>query len=297
MKKKFALAMIAFRWLSAQTSPCDLNRDGATNVVDVQLAINQALGLASCTTANLAHDGCTAYDVQLVMTAALGGACLIPQGMTLGNSDAVAIYEADGVNRAGLPVTLGRAFASGEFAQCLQPVLGGVPISSYQVDVKNRWPDNSVKFAIVSFIIPNLQSNGALSVSFQPSSSCNNSAFLSQSQMLNFNSGNWGAEMDVTAAGTTVKPNASTMLARTDPGANSLGDCKNDYWLQGPVVTAVIVQDCTSTTAFDFGWTWNGTSMSGLTTGNCNGAPQCAASLHPWFILYFYPGSNAVRAD
>jgi len=57
-------------------SPCDLNGDGAVNAVDVQIAINQGVGLAACTNANLTGNGCNVVDVQRVINAALGGACV-----------------------------------------------------------------------------------------------------------------------------------------------------------------------------------------------------------------------------
>ena len=57
---------------------CDLNSDGAVNIVDVQLAINQALGLLSCTSANLQQNGtCNVVDVQRVINMALGGPCVV----------------------------------------------------------------------------------------------------------------------------------------------------------------------------------------------------------------------------
>ncbi|HTR37099.1 MAG TPA: dockerin type I domain-containing protein [Bryobacteraceae bacterium] len=58
------------------TPTCDLNGDGSVNVVDVQIAINQALGIAVCSTADLQQNGqCNAVDVQRLINAALGGAC------------------------------------------------------------------------------------------------------------------------------------------------------------------------------------------------------------------------------
>jgi hypothetical protein len=66
---------------SGSTAPppsCDINGDGVTNVLDVQIAINQALGISPCTTADLQENGqCNVTDIQRVVTAALGGACLI----------------------------------------------------------------------------------------------------------------------------------------------------------------------------------------------------------------------------
>jgi hypothetical protein len=57
---------------------CDVNGDGVVNAVDVQVAINQALGLSPCTTADLQQTGvCTVVDVQRVINASLGGSCRI----------------------------------------------------------------------------------------------------------------------------------------------------------------------------------------------------------------------------
>jgi hypothetical protein len=52
----------------------DLNGDNVVNAADVQIAINQALGIAPCTNGDLNNDAaCNALDIQLVIGAALGG--------------------------------------------------------------------------------------------------------------------------------------------------------------------------------------------------------------------------------
>ena len=57
---------------------CDLNGDGLVTVVDLQLEINAALGLAPCTH-DINKDGpCNIVDVQRVVIAALGGQCVGP---------------------------------------------------------------------------------------------------------------------------------------------------------------------------------------------------------------------------
>jgi len=59
-------------------SPCDLNKDGTTNVMDVQLEVNMAIGVAPCT-ADINKDGvCNVVDVQRVVNAVLGGPCVSP---------------------------------------------------------------------------------------------------------------------------------------------------------------------------------------------------------------------------
>ncbi|OGR47010.1 MAG: hypothetical protein A2X37_05685 [Elusimicrobia bacterium GWA2_66_18] len=58
-------------------SACDVNRDGTTNVVDVQLQVNAALGTAACAS-DLNRDGsCNVIDVQRVVNVGLGGQCLL----------------------------------------------------------------------------------------------------------------------------------------------------------------------------------------------------------------------------
>ncbi|MEK7234471.1 MAG: hypothetical protein AAB268_11690, partial [Elusimicrobiota bacterium] len=56
---------------------CDLNQDGASNVVDVQLQVLQALGVSLCTS-DLNFDGvCNIVDVQKDVNASLGRQCLL----------------------------------------------------------------------------------------------------------------------------------------------------------------------------------------------------------------------------
>jgi hypothetical protein len=57
---------------------CDINQDGVVNVLDVQGVTNQVLGINSCGTGDLQGNGqCTIVDVQRVVVAALGNACVI----------------------------------------------------------------------------------------------------------------------------------------------------------------------------------------------------------------------------
>jgi hypothetical protein len=58
-------------------SACDLNGDSSTNVSDVQICVNQAIGMAMCAAGDINQDGaCNVVDVQRVVNAALGGLCV-----------------------------------------------------------------------------------------------------------------------------------------------------------------------------------------------------------------------------
>jgi hypothetical protein len=57
-------------------SACDINGDSSTNVNDVQLCANQAIGAVACGAGDINSDSsCNVIDVQRVVNAALGGAC------------------------------------------------------------------------------------------------------------------------------------------------------------------------------------------------------------------------------
>ena len=58
---------------TAGGSPTDLNGDGATNVTDVQIAVNQAMGTTACSSGDVNKDGsCNVVDVQMIVNKSLG---------------------------------------------------------------------------------------------------------------------------------------------------------------------------------------------------------------------------------
>jgi hypothetical protein len=86
--RRFLLASLTagllFHPLSAwaQFSPCDLNKDGAVNSLDVTLAVNMALGTSSCTASITGTGGCNVLMVQRVVDATLSGGTCHPTILT-----------------------------------------------------------------------------------------------------------------------------------------------------------------------------------------------------------------------
>jgi hypothetical protein len=63
---------------SSPTATCDVNQDGAVNVLDVQLMVNMILGVTPCVRGDLDGNGrCDVVDLQRIIGAVLGGGCLI----------------------------------------------------------------------------------------------------------------------------------------------------------------------------------------------------------------------------
>ena len=76
----YSVSLNSISTAPAASPACDLNRDGVANALDVQIAINQALGISPCGTAALTGNGqCNVVDVQRIINASLGGACITGQ--------------------------------------------------------------------------------------------------------------------------------------------------------------------------------------------------------------------------
>ena len=61
-----------------------------------------------------------------------------------------------------------RWFAQGEIAGNPQPFVSNVAAAEWQVDVKNRWPDGSVRYALIHFKA-GIPANGSIVVDFRNS--------------------------------------------------------------------------------------------------------------------------------
>ena len=87
------------------------------------------------------------------------------QAQIVDPTNTLRITELQGVARSNYLVRIGRPFVQGEIAQYPQAYLSGQPLET-QADVKNRYSDGSVKFAILTFYLPTLGANASRQVTF-----------------------------------------------------------------------------------------------------------------------------------
>ena len=180
-----------------------------------------------------------------------------------GGANGIVVYSTSGSPQTNRFVSIGRFFKQGDMPHFAQAVVGGTAILT-QCDVKNRWADGSLKFAIVSFLVPSVSTSGT-QVTFQDQGTGNNTGYLAQSDMLN-SAYDFDGVMQLTG---TRSPSIS---ARSVLQA---GDFR--YWLQGPIVTSVILED-RDNRSFD------------VNTDGGSGNP-----LHPIFEASFYPQTHQVE--
>jgi len=173
--------------------------------------------------------------------------------MTLTNLSGAAVTD--------YPLRFARAFVEGEIADYAELVLDGLAIPT-QCDVKNRWPDGSVKFAILSAVVPSLLPGIPATVQFVNTVSGNNAPSDLSSVAA------WDARIVLhnPVDGMAVHASAREVL---DAGKYSL-------WTSGPIAQTYICCDRSAARIYDIGWTGH-------------------RAFHPWFIVTVWPGLGKVH--
>jgi hypothetical protein len=175
------------------------------------------------------------------------------------------------------PYQFGRVFKQGVIANYPQVLIDGVAQTT-QADVKNRWPDGSVKFAVLSLVVPSL-STSAKTLTFQNQVSSSNTPETKANMLASYD---FNCTINATSSGTPIT--GAPVAARTILNAisdatlasNTSGDSPNSrYWTQGPICTTVILCDHTAKT-YDFGTDAN-------------------KSLRPIFHVQFWPTLSQYR--
>ncbi len=175
----------------------------------------------------------------------------------------VLIQEKLGQTLEKYPIQIGRVFMPGEILHDPQASLDGILLPT-QADIKNRWSDGSVKYAILSFIVPKLGAFRKAKITFVDQIQNGNSA-LSIAEMLN--SGfDFDAKMEFQHNGLTIVVSAREMLK--DPYIT--------YWTKGKICTTILLKDHSTQRKFDIGF-------------------DSHRSIRPLFYISFWPEIKQVR--
>ena len=140
-----------------------------------------------------------------------------------------------------LPLPVRRPSREGEISTFPQIWIDGSAVPT-QADVKQRWPDGSVRHAILSVVIPTLPAGQDVGLEFGVQATGNNTA-LTTAEMLD-PAFDFDARIDIASGGTTAGASARQMLT----------DGKAVAWTSGPIATTVILADHGPTRAYDLGF-------------------------------------------
>src|SRR5271155_749064 len=157
-------------------------------------------------------------------------------------ANSISVTNASGGAISNYPYQFGRPFVDGAIANQPRVLINGQLVVS-QADVKNRYPDGSVEFAVIAVVIPAIPASGSLTLTFQNQSAGNNTP-LTAAQML-ASTYDFDASMALTpVGGTALAASARTMLQN--------GDYK--LWTSGPVAQTIMLGDDSAARKYDIGF-------------------------------------------
>jgi hypothetical protein len=154
----------------------------------------------------------------------------------------IAISDALGTGETNYPFQFGRPFVEGAIRHAPGVLINGVAVPS-QADVKNRYPDGSVEFAVISVIVPHIPANGSVSLTFDDDL-VNDNTPLTQAQMK--------VLLPIGSATMTLTP-TSGPVGTSDAGQMlSDGNCRP--WTSGPIAQTMECADDTVVRKYDIGF-------------------------------------------
>ena len=128
-----------------------------------------------------------------------------------GVANSIVIRNAGRAGIRDYPFQFGRPFVQGAIAHAPQALLNGVAVPT-QADVKNRYPDGSVEFAVIAVVIPSIPANGSAALTFKDTTANSNTP-LTTAQMLGTNY-NFDAAISLAFPARIVGPPMASTLAQ-----------------------------------------------------------------------------------
>ena len=155
--------------------------------------------------------------------------------------NSITITNKSGAAISNYPFQFGRPFVDGAIANAPQVLINGQPVTT-QADVKNRYPDGSVEFAVIAVVIPTLPATGSSTLTFQNQATGNNTP-LTQAQMLSL-SYNFVATTNLVG---------TTGVAKTASAKLMLQNGDYQLWTSGQVAQTIMLADDTIARKYDIG--------------------------------------------
>ncbi len=158
-------------------------------------------------------------------------------------SNVITIANQSGLVLTNYPLQFGRPFLSGAIPGQPQVLINGAPVPT-QADVKNRYPDGSVKFAVMAVVIPTIPASGSLSLTFGNQPRASNTPLTAAQMLSSGYAFNAMIVLKDEASGVTKTVSARQMLQNGD----------YTLWTAGPVAQTIMLADDTASRKYDIGF-------------------------------------------
>lgn len=147
-----------------------------------------------------------------------------------------SIEEKDGATTEGYPVTFGHVFKRGDiFNSVAVRTVGCSEVLPTQLDRKRSYDDGSLKFGIISFVIPRITAHEIMEFEIITTQTNESSQGMSTSEILNMN---FDGRIELT--GTNFHSNKNLLSINVRNILEDSGDLST-RWLEGDVVTELLL--------------------------------------------------------
>lgn len=148
----------------------------------------------------------------------------------------LSLIEKDGVSTNNYPLTFGHVFKDGDVSQFVQVRYNGTLLTT-QCDVKTTYQSGTVRFAVISVVLPTVTANSTNNtISLETSASSASTGYMDKDAILATN-----IEDEIRLTNLSGSGHSGSLTA--DLNDKIAVDPSPAYWLQGSVATEILVRD------------------------------------------------------
>ena len=144
------------------------------------------------------------------------------------------VNEKSGVSTKNYPLTFGHIFKQGDAHGTVSVNIGGIPVPT-QCDIKSTYNDGSIRFAVLSLLVPTMPANGSVPLTLESGGVNQNTSALTKSEITATN-----IDAQILLSSLSDSGYSGNLTADLSTAINDTANLK--YWLSGNVVTEVIVE-------------------------------------------------------
>lgn len=146
----------------------------------------------------------------------------------------LTIVEKDGTSTNNYPLTFGHVFKDGDVSQYVQVRYNGSLLTT-QCDVKTTYSNGSVRFAVISVVLPSITANSTNAISLETQSSTASSGYMEKSGILASN-----IEDEIRLTNISGSGYSGSLTA--DLNAQIAASPGLSYWLQGSIASEILIR-------------------------------------------------------
>lgn len=148
-----------------------------------------------------------------------------------GSVTTLTLIEKDGVTTNNYPLTFGHIFKQGDVPSGILVKYNGTVLPT-QFDKKTSWEDGSVKYGVVSIVLPNVTANSTSTISIETSGANSTDGALGKTEILSTD-----VESNITLTNLSDSGYSGTV---TSSLRDQIDSDALKYWLQGSICTEIL---------------------------------------------------------